>query len=119
MSSFCDFLKLPVVFSLQFSLFQHKQPFVFSDVLHKLIAYLYPNTVGPRLFGHQLSGYLYYPAAILQCILSILHSFPHTNFAQNKNKVDKYLFYIITCTNATELAVFEHISHIRTNHLSE
>ena len=25
-----------------------------------------PYTVGPRLSGHQLSGYLYYPAMILQ-----------------------------------------------------
>ena len=27
-------------------------------------------TVGPRLSGHQLSGYLYYPAMILQYTLS-------------------------------------------------
>ena len=30
-------------------------------------------TVGPRLSGHQLSGYLYYPAMILQYILSIFN----------------------------------------------
>ena len=30
-------------------------------------------TVGPRLSGHQLSGYLYYPATILKCILSIFN----------------------------------------------
>ena len=33
----------------------------------------YGNTVGPRLSGHQLSGYLYYPAMILQYILSIFN----------------------------------------------
>ena len=31
------------------------------------------HTVGPRLSGHQLSGYLYYPAMILHCILSIFN----------------------------------------------
>ena len=31
------------------------------------------STVGPRLSGHQLSGYLYYPAMILQYILSIFN----------------------------------------------
>ena len=31
------------------------------------------STVGPQLSGHQLSGYLYYPATILQCKLSIFH----------------------------------------------
>ena len=30
-------------------------------------------TVGPQLSGHQLSGYLCYPATILQCILFIFN----------------------------------------------
>ena len=45
------------------------------------------STVGPRLSGHQLAGYLYYPAAILRYILSIFTS----NLAQNKNKLLKFL----------------------------
>ena len=43
-------------------------------------------TVGPRLSGHQLSGYLYYPAAILQCIMSSFHSFPHRILLKTKAK---------------------------------
>ena len=46
------------------------------------IQYFLPNTlhstVGPRLSGHQLSGYLYYPATILQYIFYCL--FPTTDF---------------------------------------
>ena len=34
---------------------------------------IFAHTVGPRLSGHQLSGYLYYPAMILQYILSIFN----------------------------------------------
>ena len=49
------------------------------------------STVGPRLSGHQLSGYLYYPAMILQYILSIFN----LRLAQDKNKEVKYLFYFI------------------------
>ena len=36
--------------------------------------YLLSTTVGPRLSGHQLSGYLYYPAMILQYIVYCLFS---------------------------------------------
>ena len=35
--------------------------------------YIIKTTVGPRLSGHQLSGYLCYQARILQCVLSIFH----------------------------------------------
>ena len=33
-----------------------------------------------------LSGYLYYPAVILQCVLSSLHAFPHKLLLKNQNK---------------------------------
>ena len=42
-------------------------------------------TVGPRLSRHQLSGY-FYLGAILQCILSIFHSFPHKILLKTKAK---------------------------------
>ena len=45
------------------------------------------STVGPRLSGHQLSGYLYYPAVILQCILCISHSFPHKILLKTKTRL--------------------------------
>ena len=51
----------------------------------------YASTVGPRLSGHQLSGYLYYPAMILQYILSIFNY----KVLLKKEKVVKYLFYFI------------------------
>ena len=38
------------------------------------------NTVGPWLSGHQLSGYLYYPAAVLQCIVY----FPLKSYSKQK-----------------------------------
>ena len=50
--------------------------------------YFILNTVGPRLSGHQLSGYLYYSAMILQYIFNL-------RLAQDKNKEVKYLFYSI------------------------
>ena len=53
------------------------------------------NTVGPKLSDHRLSGYLYYLAMILQCILSIFHSFPSKFLIKTKTKVDEFLFYFI------------------------
>ena len=44
------------------------------------------STVGPRLSSHQLSGNLYYLAAILQCIVSICHSFSLNNLLKTKSK---------------------------------
>ena len=53
--------------------------------------YYTSSTVGPRLSGHQLSGYLYYPATILQYVLSIFN----LSLAQDKNNEVKYQFYFI------------------------
>ena len=50
------------------------------------------NTVGPRLSGHQLSRDLYYPTAILQCMLSIFHSFPHKILLKTKLKWMNFCF---------------------------
>ena len=50
------------------------------------------RTVGPRLSGHQLSGYLYYPAMILQYIIIVYFQL---KFLLKKEKVVKYLFYFI------------------------
>ena len=47
-------------------------------------------TVGPRLSGHQLSGYLYYPAMFLQYIVYF-----QLKVLLKKEKVVKYLFYFI------------------------
>ena len=44
---------------------------------------------------YQLSRYLYYPAVIMQCKLSIFPSFLTEDLGQNKNKVVKFLFYFI------------------------
>ena len=45
------------------------------------------HTVGPRLSGHQLSGYLYYPAMILQYIVYCLYClFSTTVLLKTKTK---------------------------------
>ena len=46
----------------------------------------YDNTAGPQSSSHQLSGYLYYLATILHCIMSVFHSFPHLKSCFKKNK---------------------------------
>ena len=43
------------------------------DISEEIATFIDNITVGPRLSGHQLSGYLCYPAAILQCILFIFN----------------------------------------------
>ena len=53
--------------------------------LVSLLLFLFSSTtVGPWLSGHQLSGYPYYLAAILQCILCIFHSFPNKVLLKTK-----------------------------------
>ena len=42
-------------------------------VCHIILGRHFGSTVGPRLSGHQLSGYLYYPAMILQYIVYCLY----------------------------------------------
>ena len=60
-----------VTIDVRFYAMVAKNFIVLHNNRHKLIKYEY--TVGPRLSGHQLSGYLYYPAMILQYILSIFN----------------------------------------------
>ena len=54
------------------------------------------NTVGPWLSSHQLSGYLYYPAMILQYTVYCLYCLFSTSLAQDKNKVVNICFILLS-----------------------
>ena len=64
---------------------------------------LHISTVGPRLSGHQLSGYLHYPAMMLQYIVYCLYCL---SLAQYKNKGVKYLFYFMVLIHATSVIIW-------------
>ena len=54
-------------------------------------------TVGPRLSGHQLSGYLYYPAMILQYIVFCLYClFSTTVLLKTKTKQPNICFILLS-----------------------
>ena len=60
-----------VVFGTQNNAINNFQTSVINSIVINCINKLHDvvgkrHTVGPRLSGHQLSGYLYYPAMILQ-----------------------------------------------------